>query len=157
MLRCLLRLLDKGMEYHDPLTDGEAVKRPSDALSSTWPQLEKPAAHISRVWHPHIWPKIHQQFHESRIVGQNAIRPTFYLGFDPCVEVFDSVRHRSKLANLITGVNGEEQTLLGAWQFVELVGCALKEQIANILEQGDSLKVEPPQAILCNPLWETAG
>jgi hypothetical protein len=105
---CFLGLLDEGMEYHDSLPDGEAVERPSDALTSTGPQLEKPAAHSSRMWHPHIWPKFHQQFHESRIVSQNAIRPTFYLGFDPSVEVFDRVRHGSKLANLITGVNREE-------------------------------------------------
>jgi len=106
--RRLLGLLDEGMQYHDPLTDGEAVKRPSDALSSTGPQLEKSAAHSSRVWHPHIRPKIHQQFHESRIVGQNVIGQSSISALTRALKYsFDRISHEAWLANLITKVNRE--------------------------------------------------
>jgi len=108
-LRRVLGLLYEGVEYHDPLADGEAIKRSSDAFTSTGPYLKKPAAHGSRVRHAQVWPKLHQQFNETRIVGQNTTRPTFYLGFDPCIEVFDGVWHENKLAYLLTNVNRRER------------------------------------------------
>lgn len=104
-LRRLLGLLDEGVEYHDPLADGETIKRSSDAFTSTGSYLKKPAAHGSRVRHAQVWPKLHQQFNELRIVGQNTIRPTFYLGLDPCIEVIDGLWHETRLADLITNVN----------------------------------------------------
>jgi hypothetical protein len=107
-----LGLLYEGVEYHDPLTDGEAIKRSTDAFTATGPYLKKPAAHGSRVRHGQVWPKLHQQFNETRIVGQNTIRPTFYLSFDPCIEVFDGVCHETKLAYLITNFNCGERLRL---------------------------------------------
>ncbi len=105
MLRRLPGLFNECVKYHDPLTESETIERPSSAFRSTRPYLKKPVAHGSGVGHAQVRPKFHQEFNKSRIVGQNADRPIFYHGFDPWVEVINSVWHSLELAYLATCIN----------------------------------------------------
>jgi hypothetical protein len=105
VLRRIPGLFNECVKYHDPLTESETIERPSSAFRPTRPYLKKPLAHGSRVGHAQVWSKLHQEFNNSRIVGQNAIRPVFYFGFDPWVKVINGVWYRLKLAYLATCIN----------------------------------------------------
>jgi hypothetical protein len=52
------------------------------------------------VRHPQLWPELHEQLHETRIVGEDTDRPALDLGEDTLVEVLDRELHEvSRYAN----------------------------------------------------------
>jgi len=59
-------------------------------------ELEETAAERARMRHPQVWPELHEQLHEARIVSEDTDGPTFDLGEDALVEVRDEV---SRVAN----------------------------------------------------------
>ena len=93
------------MEHDHPLTDKVAVRCPADALATSGTELEEAATKGARMRHPQVRPELHEQFDESRIVGEHTDRPAFDLGEDALIEVLDGVRQGPRLADSLTLVN----------------------------------------------------
>jgi len=80
------------------LPDDETVQRPPDALTPVRPKFEEPSAHRPEVRHPHVGAVLHDQFHQPRVVRQNADGPSLDLVEHALVVVVDGVRHTQMLA-----------------------------------------------------------
>jgi hypothetical protein len=56
--------------------------------------------------HAQVWPELHEQLYNSRIVGEDASRPTFDFFPYTRMKVLKGISHGIMLAELRTFVNG---------------------------------------------------
>jgi hypothetical protein len=106
----LLRLLDKGVQHHDPLTHEKTVKRPSNPGATPRTKLKQPITESARVRQPQVWPEFQQQFYQASIVRKDIHRPRLNLGQNTLMKVFDLERYRGMLARMRTSHKADRQT-----------------------------------------------
>ena len=101
-IRCLLRLLDKCMQYESAPTREKAIERPPYACFAFRPEFEEPFSKRARMWEPQIWTVLHKEFQNPCIVRKNIRGPGLDFSEHSRMEVLDGTRHSQMFSYLRT-------------------------------------------------------
>ena len=107
------------------------------------------------MWHAYIWPELHQQFHNSCIIGQYAVRPAFDFSSNARMEIANGIAHYHKVSvyanicQLTFGISGGKPS---GWDFA-MEPCTGEVRATQVGHLRQNMIFPPPGCITARPRY----